>query len=101
VAAAVKFGYAENGAPTSYYCTQRAEACIANTNSSPPVDGVTAPFQYAISDTWTGIACASTCSIKLPVLPTVGGHVVYYQAEYLNSAGAVVATDPPGVAVVP
>jgi hypothetical protein len=92
VAAAVKFGYAEYGAPSAYHCSQYADICVANTNAAPPADGTTAPFQYATSDTWTGISCASTCSITIPVLP---GHLAYAQAEYLNSSGAVVATDAP------
>ena len=101
MAAAIKFGWAEMGAPGSYYCSQRREACIANSSTTPPTDGVTAPFQYETSDSWTGISCASTCSITIPVKPSVGGRIVYYQAEYLNSNGVVVATDNPALAVVP
>ena len=92
--AVIKFGYLEYGTQAQYRCTSRAETCVANGSSAPPTDGTNDPFQFETTDTWSGVPCASGCTIVLPVLP---GHLVYYQAEFL-SGRTVVAAGAPGLA---
>jgi hypothetical protein len=93
--AVLSFGYLENGNPLDFYCTSRAEACIANSSSASPTDGITDPFKYVTSDMpWSGVACATTCTITVPVLPM---HVVYYQAKYLNADNQLVIIGERGV----
>src|ERR1035437_4325377 len=95
VKAVIKFGYLEQGTVSQYRCTSRAETCIANSSSAPPTDGTTDPFKFEATDAWTGVSCATNCTIVLPVLPM---HVVYYQAEFLDSGNSVVATGAASVA---
>jgi hypothetical protein len=84
--AAIQFGYLENGRPDQFFCTTRQEACIANTDTPPPADGVTDPFKYATSDTWSGFECATTCTIHIPVLPM---HIVYFQVLWMSDTRIV------------
>ncbi len=93
-AAAIRFGYLEMGTQSQYRCTSRAETCIANSSSAPPTDGTTDPFKFETTDTWSGVSCASACSVQIPVYP---GRIVYYQPIFL-SGGSVVATGTAGVA---
>ena len=94
VKAAIKFGYLEQGAATDYHCTSRAEACVANSAGAPPTDGTTDPFHYATTDSWTPIACTTSCTIVLPVLPM---HVAYYQPVFYDSGNSVVSSGSPGI----
>jgi hypothetical protein len=73
---------------TGSYCTSRREACVANSSSAPPTDGTTDPFKYETTDTWTPIACTTTCTIVLPVLP---GHIAYAKPVFYDSGGAWVS----------
>ncbi len=97
----IKFGYLEDGTVSQYYCTSRAETCVAISTSAPPTDGVTDPFKYIASDitngSWSGLgaSCTTTCTIILPVYP---GHIVFYQAEFRNAGGSVVSTGTAGIA---
>ena len=91
-AARVKFGYAEQGDPTNYYCTSRREQCVA-TNSSVDINN---PFSYALTDSYTPTPCTSSCTVTLPIYPL---HTAYYQVEYLNNAGQIVSLGDQGVSI--
>lgn len=84
--AEVQFGYLETpGNPTDYYCTSRREACAAVGSSV----NETTPFYYVTSETgYTRAACASSCTIVVPVLPL---HTAYYLPVYYDAGGTVVA----------
>lgn len=91
-AARVKFGYAEQGSPANYYCTSRREQCVA-TGSSVNTSN---PFSFAQTDSYSPTPCTTSCTIALPVYPL---HTAYYQVEYLNAGGQVVALGDQGVSV--
>jgi len=82
----VRFGYGPN-----FHCTSRQEACIANQSAI----NKTTPFYWA-SESYGGLACASGCTVTVPA---IAGRVVYYQVEYRNSRGSVIATGPVRVVV--
>jgi hypothetical protein len=85
--ARVRFGYAENGSPESYFCTPRREACVA----------AGAPYSF-LSEAPTGVDCTDGCSVRIPA---ISGRVVYYQVERLDAAGAVVTSEPMQAVAVP
>jgi len=73
--ARIRFGYAENGAPTQFYCTPRAEACL--TGSSP--------FAYESENpNWS--SCGSGCQINVP---GYWGRVLYYAIDRKAPDGTV------------
>jgi hypothetical protein len=73
LAARVRFGYAENGAPGSFFCTPRREACI--TGGSP----------YSFQSENPGWQpCASGCTIPVPAIP---GRVLFYAVDSQDGAG--------------
>lgn len=73
VAAQVKYGYAENGPPASFFCTQRPEPCI------------------------------QTVSLGQAIEPSLGvpQRVLFYQVDYLDSKGNVVSSDPVTAVAIP
>ncbi len=83
--AVVEFGYAENGAPVSRYCTSRREACVADAATFTEA----APFKFA-GESLTGVSCASGCTIEIPRIP---GRIVYPAIKYRNAGGSVIYTD--------
>jgi hypothetical protein len=88
--ARIRFGYAENGPASSFFCTSRQEACLT--------DSALTPFAYEQSDTLTPKSCQEGCSISIPAIP---GRVLYYRVERLNDTPADVFVEPTGVQVVP
>jgi hypothetical protein len=89
--ARIKFGYAEQGSPGSYFCTSRREACVAVSATIDPLN----PFRFSETDSYNPMPCAAGCTISIPVYPL---HTSYYSVEFLNPAGvAVAATN--GIAV--
>ena len=93
VTGGVKFGYLENGTTSQYYCTTRAEACVATSTSAPPTNGTTDPFRYITSDvtngSWNGAGCTLPCTVIMPVAP---GHIVYYQPVFMDSGNTIIST---------
>lgn len=63
----VRFGYAENGPPSAFYCTARADACWATGT----------PFSFA-SESPSFTSCTSGCTINIPAIP---GRTVYYEVD--------------------
>lgn len=68
--ARIRFGYAENGTVSNFYCTSRRESCLT--------DRTVAPFAFEQSDTLSATDCRTGCTIKVPALP---GRVIYYRVE--------------------
>ena len=79
--ARIRFGYAENGPPESFYCTPRQVSCAtASDGDWVWADGTQAPHD-----------CSSGCTINLPATP---GRVVYYLVDRLAADGTVMFTSP-------
>jgi len=64
----VKFGYLEYGGATDYYCTTRAEACVAGAAVSP--------YAFLTTDSLTPTTCTSGCTVNIPA---ISGRVLYWQ----------------------
>ncbi len=77
LAARARFGYAENGASSSFYCTPRQVAC---TTSAP----AGTPFVWS-DETQLPQSCTTGCTVNIPVIP---GRVVYYVIERQAASGA-------------
>ena len=87
----VRFGYAENGTASQYYCTGRQEACLT--------DASVAPFAWASSDSLTAASCAAGCTLTVPGL---SGRILYYSIETCTtSAGTTCSAADPQVWAVP
>lgn len=86
-----RFGYAENGPASSFFCTSRQEACSTDIPTASPTD----LYSY-VSEASTHQACTSNCKI---VIPAVSGRMLYYVVDRLNSAGTVISTSP--LSIVP
>jgi hypothetical protein len=80
----VEFGYGENGSADSFFCTSRQETCVA---ASSTVNQAL-PFYYEQSETYSGVPCASGCTVTIPALSQ---RILYYRWKQLNASGAVVA----------
>ncbi len=87
----VEFGYAEYGATTAYQCTSRLELCVANSSTLSQ----SSPFLYPSEGSGnvlagiTGVSCASTCTVVVPVIP---GYTVYPKLIYRNSSNAIIGS---------
>ena len=87
VSARLLFGYAENGAFDKFYCTTRAESCVAGEVSSR---------KYSfISENPNGVSCQSGCVVSVPVITQ---RMLYYQVQYLNALNQLVGSGPISVA---
>jgi len=74
--ARIRFGYAENGAPGSFFCTPRQEACV--TGGSPY------SFQSE-NPQWQ--SCAAGCTVQIPAIP---GRIVFYAVDRQDGNGNAV-----------
>jgi hypothetical protein len=92
--AIVEFGYAENGAPGSYYCTSRQETCVAASGSV----NIAAPFYFEQSESYSGLPCATGCTVTVPAFSQ---RALYYRWKYLGSSGQVVESSNVHVVLTP
>jgi hypothetical protein len=86
----VAFGYAENGAPSSLFCTTRQETCWTSSTATS-----SNPYVFA-GEAQAKTPCGSGCTISIPAIP---GRVVYYQTERTN--GTTVTAGPLQSVAVP
>jgi len=89
----VEFGYAENGPFDSFFCTSRQEACVA-----AGANNQTTPFYFAQSERYSGVSCASGCTIAIRALSQ---RVLYYRWGQLDTSGKIAAVSATGVIVTP
>jgi hypothetical protein len=83
--ARVKFGYAEQGAPTNYYGTSRRETTVSVSSTISDSNA----FSYLYTDSFSPQPCSLSCTLAIPVVPL---HTAYYLVEFLDSGGSVVST---------
>jgi hypothetical protein len=79
----ITFGYAENGPPDAFMCTQRTESCVKG--SSPTV-----PYAYA-SEPDPGVPCSSGCTVSIPIVPD---RIAYYRVTYRSSSLQTIGVGP-------
>ena len=77
----VEFGYDPN-----FYCSSRREVCIANASS---IQSGSSAFSFATSDSYSGLSCASGCTVAIPALSQ---RVMWYQIDYRNASGQTILT---------
>ncbi|HTZ60126.1 MAG TPA: hypothetical protein VMB49_18580, partial [Acidobacteriaceae bacterium] len=58
----------------------------------------TVPFYFLTTDTYSGQACSTNCTIAIP---GISQRVVYYNVLYRNSSNAIVAQTGLQVALIP
>jgi hypothetical protein len=78
----VEFGYGENGSAGSFFCTSRQEACVATSSTMNQAS----PFYYEQSETYSGVSCASGCTV---VVPALSQRVLYYRWKRLGGFGVL------------
>jgi hypothetical protein len=88
--ARIRFGYAENGPESSFFCTTRREACVT--------DQAATPFAFLQSDALSPLNCTNGCSIDIP---GISGRIVYYRVERLDPSGNLIASGMVETAVIP
>ena len=79
----VRFGYTPN-----FYCSSRQEACIAN---AATVQSGSSVFSYETSDSYSGLACATGCTVTIPALSQ---RVLWYQWVFRNTSTGGMQTGP-------
>ncbi len=86
----VRFGYAENGDPGSFYCTSRQENCVSSRQTEQPADAAN-PFFFEQTErqTFQPADCNSGCKITVSGVPQ---RVMYYQVVYTDASGTVTRT---------
>ena len=77
----VEFGYDPN-----FYCSSRQEVCIANAST---IQSGSSVFSYATSDSYSGLSCASGCTVSIPA---ISQRVMWYQIDYRNASGQTILT---------
>ena len=92
--AIVEFGYQEYGAPGSFNCTTRNDACISTASTITPGN---APFYFA-SENPGGAPCASGCAITIPA---ISQRALFYRVEYRNASNGLIASGPLSATIVP
>jgi hypothetical protein len=82
--ARIRFGYAENGTPSTstLYCTSRADGCVVSTSYTP--------FAF-LSESNGYVSCSSGCSFSIPAIP---GRMLYYVIDRYNSTSGRKASSP-------
>ena len=90
----VEFGYAENGDPAGFFCTSRQETCVATSSGVDPAS----PFHFGQSETYSGVSCASGCTVAIPALSQ---RVLYYRWKQRDGVGNVVAVSDTQAIVTP
>lgn len=78
--ARIRFGYAENGAVDSYYCTPRQDACVTGGS----------PFAFQ-SENPGWVSCNSGCAISIPA---ISGRVLYYVVDRQDGSGNLIPGEP-------
>lgn len=93
----VRFGYAENGDPGTFYCTSRQENCVSVKLGDQAVDVVN-PFYFEQTEvqSYQAVDCANGCSLTIPGIPQ---RVLYYQVVFTQ--GSYVTQTPVLTTVVP
>lgn len=91
----VRFGYAENGDPHSFFCTSRQESCVVGATAVDPANPFY--FEQVESASWHGVPCTSGCTVTIPGIPQ---RILYYQYIYRSDSG-VVYTSPMSVVTTP
>jgi hypothetical protein len=80
----VEFGYD----PTlGFRCTQRREACIADTATYD----LSGPYKFAETDDFSGVDCTADCSIQIPA---IADRILYYRWKYRAENGSLIETGP-------
>lgn len=77
----VEFGYDPN-----FNCSSRREVCVANASS---IQSGSSVFSFATSDSYSGLSCASGCTVSIPALSQ---RVMWYQIDYRNASGQTILT---------
>jgi hypothetical protein len=80
----VEFGY---DPALSFRCTQRREACIADTATYDLSD----PYKFAETDDYSGVDCTADCSIQIPA---IADRILYYRWKYRAEDGSLIEIGP-------
>ena len=91
--ARARFGYAEYGPATSFFCTSRQEACSTDIPTAASGD----PYSF-LSEPVSHLNCSARCTVSIPAVP---GRVLYYVIDRLNAAGAVLSSSPLRAVAIP
>jgi hypothetical protein len=92
--AAVDFGYMEYAQGGTYNCTTRNDGCQSVTAAIPTGN---TPFVF-VSESATGLACTSGCTITVPAIPA---RAMYYRIRYENSSSVTIALGPWQLTAIP
>lgn len=91
--ARARFGYAENGPPSSLFCSSRQEACSTEIPASAAGD----PYSF-VAEAGTHLQCISGCTVAIPA---ISGRIVYFMIDRLDGSGNITSTGPLEAVAVP